>query len=251
MFKKAISLIIIISLLMSVIVVNATPNQPNNVTRVVEYSEKNVEKYEKEAAAEFYKMNKEKDSKHKLNDVNYAIPIPDGTVDIVTTSAWTSGTVYEDSSLSNAILSAIKDSVLTIVSYFTATVINVVKDVATIAYGLLPTDIKLTSPGAAKLSHSYSYVDKLGKVYNESTNQWIMKVDIQKRQWFRHEWASFATTEGYTRTGTVDYTADRGYSPIQEDKKYGYDDNSYISAEASYRYNTNQAPLRSTFVTLY
>ena len=257
MLKKIVLFLLIIVIMSNTLILSADVTSKNNYKNsyttsdnckiVIPFSSEKANRYEIEAAEKYRRERYNENEKIQL----YGPIIEDGTVNIVTSTPWTSGVLYEDGSKSSNILSSILNITLTISSYFTKTVYNIVKDVALIMFQTSWSEVVTTAPGSAKLSHSYSYIDKLGYVYNEPLKEWILKVDIQKRQWFRHEYASFKCTDGYTRSGTVDCIPTNGYSPIKEDMKYNYNNDSYIKAEASYRYKYNLGPYRDVFVPLY
>lgn len=215
-----------------------------NNNKCIPYSEENVKLYEEKAANEIIIF---KDNKTIDTDQPSSVEPNDGTVNIITTAPWTSGITYEDGSKYSNILSNIINISLTISSYFTKTVYNIVKDVALSAFGMRWDEVEVSAPGSAKLMHSYSYIDKLGKVWNSSTREWVLKVDVQKRQWYRHEYASFKGKDGYTHSAAVDYIPTLGYGPIYEESKAYFDDNTFISNTARELYLYN----RPTYYDVY
>lgn len=187
--------------------------------KIVPYTEENVEKYEKVKTS--LAPDEIIDSDSLITP--YAVAIETGTYRTTYSARETNGVTYQDANKSGTALNLIKDVTLTISGYFTSTVFNIIKDAASLAYGYAPSEISLTKPGSATLSHSYSYVNKRGQIYTGST--WKTCVEIQRREWYRHSYTSFATTSGYTKTANWDYTPDNGYSPIKTDyASYYFDD---------------------------
>ncbi|WP_308780461.1 hypothetical protein [uncultured Clostridium sp.] len=195
---------------------------------IVPYTEENVEKYEKvkTSLAPNEIVNYDNSSMSLYGDsliTPYAEVIDPGTFRITYSARQSNGVVYQDATKSATVLNVIKDVTLTISGYFTSTVFNIIKDTASLVYGYLPAEISVSKPGSATLYHSYSYVNKRGQVYTGST--WKTGAEIQRREWYRHSYSSFATTSGYTKTASWDYTPDKGYSPIKTDyASYYFDD---------------------------
>ncbi|KXG42624.1 hypothetical protein U473_00115 [Tepidibacillus decaturensis] len=77
------------------------------------------------------------------------------------------------------------------------------------------------------------------KVTSNWSNRCKTYVDIESREWYRHEYATFSDTDGYTRSGTYDYIPPNGYSPINVDYKPHWTDNTWIKNQALYYYNTS------------
>lgn len=217
--------------------------------KVVPYSEINVEKYEKAAIV---KLKEEKSIKQNNKDViTYVDVYQDGTTRVDVSPLNTTGILYEDGSQQSTMLSNIVSIAMSIAGYYMTTVQSIVTDVASIAFGMSWSEVKVTSPGSAKLSHSYSYYDKLGKAYQASTGSWLLKVDIQRRLWFRHEYSSFAGTDGLTHTSAVDFIPSTGYSAVQDESKPYYYDDTYINNLTYERYVYNQPTYYSVYQYIY
>lgn len=216
----------IITGLLSAILIFSTSFTPfaeelnwNNRT-IVPYTEENVELYEKvpTSLAPDEIILYEND-----NSVEpYAEVIDKGAYRTTYSARQSNGVVYQDTTKSATVLNVIKDVTLTISGYYTSTVFNIIKDAASLVYGYAPSQIAVSKPGSATLYHSYSYVNKRGQVYTGS--YWKTCLEIQRREWYRHSYTSFATTSGYTRTATWDYIAENGYSPIKTDYANYYND---------------------------
>jgi len=167
------------------------------------------------------------------------VDYPDGTVDIQIEPPITDGTTIPDDSRSG-IASTIWDIGLRIGSYFFRTAGNIILDVATIAFGLTEAHVNKNKGASVHLYHSYTYRNKVAKVYNQSTRTWKTYVIEGNREWYRHEFASFAQTNGFTATASVDFTADKGYPPIHVDVAPHYYDDNWIRDMAQYNYYFNR-----------
>lgn len=144
---------------------------------------------------------------------------------------WSSGNTYQDDSESG-IASVIWSILLNIVSYFTRTAGNIMLDIAQL-YG----DAVDQSKGSTtRLYHSYSYPDKLAQVWTVSL-VWTTYFTSRNREWYRHEYASYVNTLGYTRTKTRDYTPDEGGSAIHIDTAPHYSSNTWLQNEAWRRWS--------------
>lgn len=154
----------------------------------------------------------------------------------VVVSRWSSGYTYQDDEKSG-IASAIWNIALTILSYFTTTAGQIMLDVAQL-FG----DGVNTSQGATtRLYHSFSYPDKLAQVWT-ANRVWQTYFTSSTREWYRHEFASYTTTAGFTRTGTRDYTPEQGASPYRIEYATHYFDDTWLQNEAWYRWYYNMAP---------
>lgn len=205
-------------------------NNSNSIYTIdVPYTLENVEKYEnvKTSLAPDEIIEYEDNTILSNSDSNVfpnAVIIDPGTYRTTYSARTTNGVTYQDDTKSANALNIIKDVALTISGYFTSTVFNIVKDTASLVYGYMPSQISLTKPGSATLSHSYSYVNKRGQVYT-SSSYWKTCVEIQRREWYRHSYTSFSSTDGYTRTANWDFIPSNGYSPIKTDyADYYFDD---------------------------
>lgn len=158
----------------------------------------------------------------------------EGDTRIILTDLQTDGVIYEDGSLEDNVLENIINIGLTISSYFITTAGNIVKDIAILCFDMDWSEVDLAKPGEAVLSHSYSYYSKLGQVWNG--NFWITKVDIEARKIYRHEWASFAGIDGYTRTNSYDFIPPKGYNEIGEETRPFFEADDWIRQEAHDRY---------------
>lgn len=158
----------------------------------------------------------------------------DGAVDI--RESWaSSGTTVLDSDKSG-IASAMWNISMNILSYFLTIFGNIVKDVALAGYGLLESSIDKNQGTTARLFHSYLYRSHDAYVYTAATRTWGLYVVSENREWYRHEFSSFVGTDGYTRTKTIDYTANNGYSPIHTDVAPHYSDYTWLRDTATYRW---------------
>lgn len=217
--KKIILIIITcigISLFQSVVTFAEDDSARLEDKKIIPYTEENVAKFEKNTFNNHIPKDSTIDS--------YAITVDPGAFRISYSNRRTSGYIYQDATKQATSLSIIKDVVLTISGYFTSTVFNIITDTAKLVYSYKPTQIAISKPGSATLYHSYSYVNKRGDVYTGS--YWKTCVEIQRREWYKHSYTSFATTSGITRTASYDYTPENGYKPIKtEYAKYYSDDN--------------------------
>ena len=118
------------------------------------------------------------------------------------------------------------DVTLTIGSYFLNNVENIILDVAEFCFGLGSGDILFSQPGTARLLHSYSYISHLGRIY--TNRDWETMVDIEMREWYAHEYASFADDSGITKTAILDRIPENGYGPIKEEYRAHYSDDTWI-----------------------
>lgn len=57
-------------------------------------------------------------------------------------------------------------------------------------------------------------------------------VDIEKREWYAHEYASFVDNSGFTKTSTLDRTPTNGYDSINEEYRLHYSDDNWIYNKA-------------------
>ncbi|KGG79447.1 hypothetical protein Y919_12025 [Caloranaerobacter azorensis H53214] len=235
--KKVFSLLII-----SLIIINTTTfgfaisynNQYTtfkNSLRVIEN-----EKYTPRLNIDYTKYeNRNSDNKDGMRLIEPYGSVPmEGDTRITLTDLQTDGVTYEDGSQRDNVLNNIINIGLSISSYFITTVGNVVKDIAILCFSMDWNEVNLTKPGEAILSHSYSYYSKLGQVWNGDF--WVTKVDIEARKIYRHEWASFAGIDGYTRTDSYDFIPPNGYNEIGEESKPFFEDDDWIRQEAHDRY---------------
>lgn len=205
---------------------------------IVPYTEENVELYENIPTS----LAPDETIVSENEIETYAEVIDKGAYRTTYSSRQSNGVIYQDTTKSATVLNVIKDVTLTISGYYTSTVLSIIKDTASLVYGYLPSQIEVTKPGSATLYHSYSYVNKRGQVYTGS--YWKTCVEIQRREWYRHSYTSFATTTGYTRTATWDYIAEDGYSPIQTDYAKYYNDATTIKNIALEVWSYNKAVVR-------
>jgi len=151
---------------------------------------------------------------------------------------WASGYLYEDDAESGIAI-IIWDIVLTIVSYFTTTAGSIMLDVADLFDDLVDRSI----PAMSKIYHSYSYPDKLAQVWT-SSQHWETFFTSEAREWFRHEWASYATTAGTTRAEFRNFHLEDGYGPIHGQYGSHYSDHTYLMLEAYTRWLYGYPPGR-------
>lgn len=202
---------------------NLPTGYANNIdkNKCVKFTQENVEKYEKKENIDLKKSKKFQDNYIVIP--NIADPGEQSTR-VITTNRWTTGYTYEDDEKTGN-LGTIKDIGLIIVNKFSSEnhivkVITAVNDVATICFGLSSLFIDQSKGATARLYHSFSYYDHFGQIWNGS--RWITKVEIETREWYKHEFASFAGKDGKTYTSTCD----RGL--IMTDKKAHFDDYEWI-----------------------
>lgn len=189
--------------------------------KCVKFTQENVEKYEKK---ENIDLKKSKTLQNNYIVIPNIVDPGEQTTRVITTNKWTTGYTYEDDAKSGT-LSTIKDVGLVLVNKFAGKtlvvkVITAVNDVATICFGLSSLFIDQSKGATARLYHSFSYYDHFGEIWNGS--RWITKVEIETREWYKHEFASFAGKDGKTYTSTCD----RGL--IMIDKKSHFDDYDWI-----------------------
>ncbi len=237
MKKSVITTLLSTMLILSTNVTAFAQDSNWNERTIVPYTQENVDLYENlptSLAPDEIIVSENEDSVEP-----YGVAIEAGTYRTAYSARQSNGVIYQDATKSASVLNTIKDVALTISGYYTSTVFNVIKDAASLVYGYLPSEIAVTKPGSATLYHSYSYVNKRGQVYTGST--WKTCVEIQRREWYRHSYTSFATTSGYTRTATWDYVAEDGYSPIKTDYAKYYNDDATIRniALEVWTYNRN------------
>lgn len=158
----------------------------------------------------------------------------DGTVDI-RESYTTSGTTILDSDKSG-IANVLWGTAMSVGSLFLTTFGSIVVDVATLGYGLLEAKIDKNQGATSRLFHSYLYRYHDAYVYTAATRTWGLYVVSENREWYRHEFSSFVDTDGYTRTKTIDFIAANGYSPIHTDVAPHYNDYTWLSDTATYRW---------------
>jgi|LGOV01.1.fsa_nt_gb hypothetical protein len=162
----------------------------------------------------------------------------DEAVQVVTTNLWTTGNTYEGTSKQSSTLSNLFTTSFTVAGYYLNSGLNIIKDVSYISLNLQWNEVALSSPGVIKVSHSYSYTSRLGQVYNAATRNWNTKVDIEKRYIYAHEYASFKSTDGLTRTGTYDKLD----SPIATEAKAYYNDTNWIIDRTYAIHNSTSFP---------
>ncbi|SHK19443.1 hypothetical protein [Paramaledivibacter caminithermalis] len=212
MSKKLICTLTVIMLVFNTMTIafadTGYPTAKNAIS--IPYTENNVKKYE---------VKTPEDVKREIEITPYGVDPGEGALRVKETSGWTSGTVYDGDEESSSVLSTILSIGLSAAGYFIGTVQNIVKDVALIVFGLDWQEVIISSLGSAKAMHSYAYISKLGQVYTNYS--WRSKVDIEKREWYGHSFASFKGSDGKTHTGSVDYLDDT----LRVDKKDHYDDN--------------------------
>jgi hypothetical protein len=143
---------------------------------------------------------------------------------------WSSGYTYEDDSESG-IASLIWNTTLNILSYFTRTAGQIMLDIA----ALLGDTVDQSKGSESRLYHSYSYPDKLAQVWT-TQRVWATYYTSRNREWYRHEFASYSNTLGYTRSQSRDYTPDVGGSAFKIDSAPHYSNNAWLQTEAYYRW---------------
>ncbi|WP_152978179.1 hypothetical protein [Caloramator mitchellensis] len=209
----------------------ATFSQSKNVP----FTNENIKKFEKRVMDYSSYETKSEKYDNGLIVPNGADP-GEGALRTTYTSRWSSGYTYLDDSESSSILSTILNVSLTIAGYFMTTVQNIVIDVASLVFSISWNEVSVSSPGEARLSHSYSYYDHLGQVY--TAGSWVTKVDLEAREWYRHEYASFSSG-GYTHTGTYDFIPSNGYSYFKAEYKNHFFDDQWILDKTQYIYITS------------
>ncbi|MFA9423809.1 MAG: hypothetical protein ACERLG_09540, partial [Sedimentibacter sp.] len=143
-FSLVLSLVLISSFSTSVLADSFTKYNPDSS---VIYNSNNVKKYEKKVVDNNFK---------EVGITPMVVDPGDGAVRTTYSARFSSGYTYEDSNKSSSVLSTIWNTSLTISGYFFSTAGNIVKDVALLAYSINENEIVQSSPGTAKLLHSYS-----------------------------------------------------------------------------------------------
>jgi len=181
--------------------------------------------------------NQNNSTKVIYRQINPNYPVyPDGTVKIVVEPPIASGTLVPDDN-ANGTASTIWNITLTIGSYFMKTAGNIITDIATTVYGLTESHIAKNRGASVYLYHSYTYRYKDANVYHLSLNLWKTLVVEGNREWYKHIVYSFVDTNGFTKTGTKDYTEEYGYPPIHIDAAAHYYDENWITQQAEYNYH--------------
>jgi hypothetical protein len=171
-----------------------------------------------------------------------ALPVP-GDIRVVN-RPWTSGITYFDDE-ERGTASVIWSYALTIAGFFTEGVSAVIIGVASFL-GEQASQIDRNKGATARLYHSFRYPEKQAQVYTNN-RQWVTYYTAQPRQWYKHVFASYVNTQAYTRSHSVDYTADRGYAPIRTESTPHYHDNVWLSNKARDLYMTRSAPQCESF----
>ncbi|HLN64712.1 MAG TPA: hypothetical protein VK464_24580 [Symbiobacteriaceae bacterium] len=171
-----------------------------------------------------------------------AVPVP-GDVRVVV-RPWTSGYTYFDQERRGT-ASVIWSYTLTIAGFLTEGVSAVIVGVASFLGDQL-SQIDQNKGATARLLHSYRYPEKQAEVYTNNRT-WVTYYTAQPRQWYKHRFASYVNKSGVTRTSTVDYTADLGYSPIRTDSTTHYNNNAWLSNKALELYRQRSAPQCESF----
>lgn len=172
------------------------------IKQIVPASDENYEKFEKYTERNLLNQNS------ILNDFGlYAEDPGSGALRVIPTNNWSSGYVYQDGS-NSGILSSIADLGVTLVDSFSGKTVLVkastmVYNVASNIFGIASSYVETQKPVNTVLYHSFSYYQKLGQVYI-ANNGWQTKIRLETRYWMKHEFASFQTKSGYTKTGTYD-----------------------------------------------
>ncbi|ADQ05087.1 hypothetical protein Calow_1541 [Caldicellulosiruptor owensensis OL] len=167
---------------------------------------------------------------------NYTDP-GEGSISITYTPRWSSGILYKDGE-KDGIFSTIAEELLSIAeANYYVKVASLIYEVASIAFNLMPQDIAVTGYGKAALYHSYSYYSKIAQVYYSSRKEWVTKVDVERKETYRHALVSFTDKNGFTRTKSYDFIPANGYGPIASEvySSYYWQD-SIMYQEAYLRY---------------
>lgn len=212
MKKRFISLMLCIVLVCSTTSIFADNGYTTfDESKVLEYTEENIEQFEKQ---NIFSGNAQQ--KNVENAIIFGEDPGEGAFASEYTSRWTSAYTYLDDEESSPILSIIADVVLTVGGYFLTTAESIVYDIAQLCFGLAGSEVNFSRPGTVRLLHSYSYIDHLGRIYTNS--DWETMVDIQLREWYTHEYASFSDNGGITRTDTFDFVLPNDANFIESDK---------------------------------
>jgi len=156
----------------------------------------------------------------------------------ITLSSWTTGYTYLDGQ-KQGMASTIWSSTLNIGGFFAKGVGAIITTILSFLGD--PFAVDQNKGATARLLHSYYYPEKHAQVYTHN-RVWSTYYTAQPRQWFKHEFASYVNTRGYTRTATQDFTPDNGYSAIRTDTTTHYNDHTWLMNEAAYRWRRGDNP---------
>lgn len=157
---------------------------------------------------------------------------------------WSSGATYQDDE-KYGLAGTIWNVTMTIAPYFAGTAGSVILDIAEL-FGEWAQNVDMNKGATSRLYHSYSYPDKLAQVWIDA-KVWRTYYTSQSREWYRHEFASYTTIYGFTRSASRDFTGDLGYAPINTDYAPHYRDDSWLQTEAWRRWQMGLYPGWETF----
>lgn len=181
-----------------------------------------------------------------MDIIPYGSDPGEGAYQLFTTARYSSGMTYDIGPMESKSAFTLLNNVWTIGSSFVKTSQSVVLGVASVGYNELQGDIVVSSPSSAKVSKSYSNIYKKGQVYKNQV--WKDYVTTHYQETFTHEYGSYASKSGYTRTKTIDRTGEYGYSPVNIEYTTHYHQNSWIQSNALSRYSTNGTPIEEYVV---
>jgi|LGVF01.1.fsa_nt_gb hypothetical protein len=185
------------------------------------------------------------DNKYKEDDNIEGLIMPlsddpgEGAVLVERTGRVASGITYELGPKEEKSEYRLLSHVWTIGSSFVKTSQSVVIGVAEVVFSELEDDIIVTMPAAAQVSKSYSNIYNMGKVHENGN--WKDYVLTHYRETFTHEYGSYASTFGYTKTYIYDYTGENGYNPVETKYTEHYYNNTWIADKALYQYSNGHS----------